>query len=439
MIKHLFIHRFRGIQQGRVDDLRRFNVFIGPNNSGKTAVLELLYLSATSGRPAQFVREDLMNAEDEERTRASALDATTSAHDLLGQAPLSCLRERHNKSPKWQKEGTTLTAQGSIYVKLGLPSWPDFLLAPPPPLPDKEEDDVFVEKDLSEIAMFTLPQPRWVDNTMMPPYLREQGLNPADGDWHYLWEDDWVYRWEQHSDIDKLAVWITEGQRPTPEHVIFFNFSALGAHFPASFANQAYQQIPDWEAKIAAQMAKVFPNLAGAFLDIREAKDNQTGYTGYVRFPGKPPLPVDQLGDGARYAFKLLTALVTLCESVSDQRPGMLLWEEPEVFMHAATLSRILEVVFDLVKNRPVQVGITTQSIEVLAWLANHLEPLSAEEADLFKAYHFSLEQGCLQTHPFAGKALSGWMEFFGDPRMLKEEAFLSPLFRWLAQSESLA
>lgn len=107
--------------------------------------------------------------------------------------------------------------------------------------------------------------------------------------------------------------------------------------------------------------------------------------------------------------------------------------------MHAATLSRILEVVFDLVRNKPIQVGITTQSIEVLAWMAKHLEPLSAEEANRFKAYHFYLEQGYLQTHPFAGKALGGWMEFFGDPRMLKEEELKSPLFKWSDQPESLA
>lgn len=439
MIKSLFIHRFRGIKQGRIDDLRRFNVFIGPNNSGKTAVLELLYMSATSGRPTQFFREDLMNAEDETRARASAFDATTSAHDLLGQAPLPCLRQRHNKNPKWKKEGTSLTSQGGIRVKLGLSSWPEFLLAAPPPTPDREDDAIFVNEDLAEIAMFTLPKPEQLDDTMMPPYLREQGLNPPDADWHYLWEDDWAYRWAQQSDIDKLAIWATQGQRPAPEHVIFFNFNTVVAHFSAPFANNAYHGIPGWEAKIAAQMAKVFPTLENASLDIKEARDGQPGYTGYVRFPGKTPLPVDQLGDGARHAFKLLTALVTLCERVSEERPGMLLWEEPEVFMHAATLSRILEVVFDLVRNKPIQVGITTQSIEVLAWMAKHLEPLSAEEANRFKAYHFYLEQGYLQTHPFAGKALGGWMEFFGDPRMLKEEELKSPLFKWSDQPESLA
>lgn len=255
MIKKLFIHRFRGIRQGRIDNLRRFNVFIGPNNSGKTAVLELLYLSATSGRPAQFVREDLMNAEDEARARVSALEATTSAPDLLGQAPLPCLRQRHNAKPEWKKSGTGLTRQGGIRVELDLPSWPGFLLAAPPPEPNQDEDKlIFKEKDCAEIALFTLPKPEYLDNTMVPPYLREQGLHPPDADWHYLWEDTWVYRWEQNSDIDKLAVWATQGQRPAPKHVISFNFNTIDAHLPAHFVKENYHRILDWWEKIAAQL-----------------------------------------------------------------------------------------------------------------------------------------------------------------------------------------
>ena len=55
MIERLVVHRFRGIREGVLQDLGKINVLIGPNNSGKTAILELLYLGSVSGRAAQLI------------------------------------------------------------------------------------------------------------------------------------------------------------------------------------------------------------------------------------------------------------------------------------------------------------------------------------------------------------------------------------------------
>ncbi len=124
MIERILIHRFCGIRQGDLKDLRKFNVFIGPNNSGKTAMLELLYLSATSGRPVQFIRDDLLPAE------TGVLRAATSVRtDLLGFEPLPYLRERHGKRGLWTDNPAVVTAEGGLEIDLR--RLPDADIAPP--------------------------------------------------------------------------------------------------------------------------------------------------------------------------------------------------------------------------------------------------------------------------------------------------------------------
>jgi len=43
MLRKVEIENFRGIKYCLVDDLRLVNVFIGPNNSGKSTLLDAVY------------------------------------------------------------------------------------------------------------------------------------------------------------------------------------------------------------------------------------------------------------------------------------------------------------------------------------------------------------------------------------------------------------
>jgi len=46
MLKKVSIRNFRGIQECELDELGTINLFIGPNNSGKSSILEALYVSS---------------------------------------------------------------------------------------------------------------------------------------------------------------------------------------------------------------------------------------------------------------------------------------------------------------------------------------------------------------------------------------------------------
>ena len=54
MIEKLVTHHFRGIKEGVLENFGKVNLLIGLNNSGKTSILETLYLVGLSGRPCEL-------------------------------------------------------------------------------------------------------------------------------------------------------------------------------------------------------------------------------------------------------------------------------------------------------------------------------------------------------------------------------------------------
>jgi predicted ATPase len=206
---------------------------------------------------------------------------------------------------------------------------------------------------------------------------------------------------------------------PDPARVMFYDTVAAGSHLTTSFAQWAYNTVPDWHEHIAERMAEIFPSLKEATIEVTDAPDNQHGRTGYVRFRGQTPLGIDQFGDGARHAFKLIAHLVALAATVDESHPGMMLWEEPEVFQNPATLGRLLDVVVDLLKDKPIQVFITTQSLEVIAHLTRMLQrDILPPEQTL--AFRLNLRDGVLKSAWGDIDTLTAWLEAGLDPRILE-------------------
>lgn len=51
MLEKILIDNFRGITQIEIDDLQRINLLVGKNNSGKTSILEAIFLLTGAGNP----------------------------------------------------------------------------------------------------------------------------------------------------------------------------------------------------------------------------------------------------------------------------------------------------------------------------------------------------------------------------------------------------
>jgi hypothetical protein len=85
--------------------------------------------------------------------------------------------------------------------------------------------------------------------------------------------------------------------------------------------------------------------------------------------------------------------------------------------MHPATLGRLLEEVINILDDKPIQVFISTQSLEVLAWMASSLEDKSSLLAN-FNTYSLKLQtSGILDSRLFRGKEVNEWLVDGFDPR----------------------
>lgn len=429
MIKRLVVHRFRGIRQGVLDDLGKINLLIGPNNSGKTAILEMLYLAGVAGRACEVLIPD---------ANPSAWRATTlNRRDFLQQEPMPRLRARHGEPKVWESSPAALTDEYTLSVELAhipITGHPlrEFTLAAPPE--EGGRKPVFGKRDITRISLFRLsPHAVEVPTLLMPHFFGEQGVTLEEFHWVYLWEDAWVYRWNKSEPFDYFAVWALEGKLPDAEHVLLFDFHTAEKPFEQRFAKRSYEKVRHWESQIAESLGNVFPELQGARVNLKPYKGTQ--WTGFVEFPEQEPIPIDHFGDGARHAFKVLASLTALKEYVSEEKPGLFLWEDPELFMHPATLGRLLERVIELTEDAPIQIFLTTQSLEVLAWFVGLIEKDHPLISDL-RIYHLNLEQeGNLRPKSFVGKGIASWFRLFGDPRFAsEEEEMASPLYSLLKE-----
>jgi len=420
MINEMLIHRFRGIRRGHLKDIGKINILVGPNNSGKTALLELLYLSGNCGEKCNLMGKD----ETLVPVRVSR------GADFVFHSPMERLWKRHGEKERWDTAPCKLTPDGSLECRLDFLEKSHFLREFRLIKPQSEtlEYGGFTEDDRRTLTFFSCDDtdapsgddeeetnPRaLLPEEMLPEFLKDALKEEEKAHIAFQWHKSLIF---QGNNGRGVSAWILKGRLPDPDRVFLFDFHTAHGHFFKEFFEFAYYKIPDWYEKIAHGMQQVFADMKDCRIEFVPSPRREGMMTGSVRLPGNMPLHIDSFGDGARHAFKVIAGLSALCETVNEEHPGgLFLWEDPELFMHPQALFNLMKVVTTFLRDKPMQLFITTQSMEVCAAMVSLLQNEKIREED-FRLFRLKLKNSTLISSKFLSESLLSWMQNEEDPR----------------------
>lgn len=412
MIESIHIRNFRGIQTGHLDRFRQFNLLVGPNNAGKSTLLEALYLAGTTSRDATL-SSTIRGTRNTEKT--VTYEVTVTAPDLLRHHPLSQVWSKHGFAGR--QPGLGRRREERIFVRVPDRDFPlsafELLTG----------GDGFVQGEeevtgLIGIEATDLNQEQGVEG-LVEEMMGPDVLPFTDQRLLFLWHSELTYNRKGS------AAWLVAGELPTAQRVFFFDVEGLQANLPLNFYQEMLGSVPGWSHRIARHFGAIFDIAKPFAVQFIPPRSGSPSMQGYIAPEDGLAMSIDTYGDGARSAFKVLTPLVALAELAREGERGLFLWEEPELFQNPQTLGRLLATVIEIVKGRPIQVFISTQSLEVIGHLANMVQEEQLEN-DALVAFRLDLTAGKLRSSRFEPRHLLAWLSDGLDPRVW--EPLLSPV-----------
>ncbi|MBL9044310.1 MAG: ATP-binding protein, partial [Myxococcales bacterium] len=416
---------FRGIRLGKVEGLTSLNVLIGPNNSGKTALLEAMYLGCAVGVRAAIGSRLV------ERNPIVQL----ASSDLLGDHPMARVWTKHLHPAQRAGLGQWIPPNPqigpikllSVSIRRAGAAKTSILLSPhdlADSWPEEFElQTAFLGADDAEKGKSWALPAQWLSSLLPPPEPPKRTV--------YFWDKPLTYR--SRGD----AAWYLTGKLPTAAHTFFYDAQKTLQHLPTEFYNRMLDAgVKGWQQKIAERVGRVLGIAEPFQIMFMPTGPQHEWMQGRIAPADSPSLSIDDFGDGARAAFKVLAPLIALSELVTDDEPGVFFWEEPELFQNPLTLGRLLTEVADLLQKKPLQVFLATHSMEVVAKLVGLVRTGQLPE-DKLRTLRTFLHQGEFSATPFSTEDLERLSNMGFDPRVPDGDAGSPLRFRLAPDPEA--
>lgn len=321
MISSIRINGFRGIKNCELKDLSEINIFMGRNNSGKSSILEALYLAS-----AAFKYEEPLGR-----------DANKIVY---------LLNRRCNRGFSWSRGRETLWYEYDdkkpieVEVRLGRGQTPKVLLI------DWHEHPIIATRWEKGGALLEKRHPSFFSKGIC---LKE---SMALGD---------------HTSVSIMPDFLSRVFAAE-----FRNFNEVrGFMEKMMFVDASLIHTMDkleralWSDLLKQRLDKLVANVLkqGYEVDVEDLTYVPYGdvYQLAVKLP-KTTIRADDLGDGARFSIVLLM-IASLLKSTA------LLIEEPENHQHPGGLAKSLDMLLTLTKTNQVQIFASTHSIEFVKLL----------------------------------------------------------------------
>lgn len=319
MIQTLRLENYRGFEQYELRGLSKVNLLVGPNNCGKTSVLEAVQLLVSRGDPRVLIesarrRGESSAGEDHRTGRAHPVDHHFHGHSL--------------------EPGVSLAVSaGDGYGRVRI---------------DVVEGEPDAPEDLFEM----------ISGSGRPLALVIRA-GEREGTVFALTEDgslDWRSR----------AMRILAHSRPNRPPVQFVTAESLPPGEMAGVWNQVIQH--GREAEVVGAMQLLQEDLRSIHFLAGEPTRSGGGPDGILLGfqPGARRVPIGSYGDGMRRLLALSLSLVRAAK-------GFLLIDEIDTGLHWTVMEEMWRLVVDAAVNSSVQVFATTHSLDCIVGLAAFL------------------------------------------------------------------
>lgn len=321
MLTSLEIRRFRAIKKCKIEGLSQINIFMGRNNSGKSSILEALYLAS-----AAFNSKEPLNRGNDK------------IHYLLNRRSERGLQwNTKEKDTLWNKYDITNPIEIEVCsgkqnkLKIELHDWH---LHP------------LIEVASSEIGN---------------EFYKRIGINP-DKIYHACLVDSAIF--SRRRRVKRVE----DNYLKEFEDIVIPDFPAAEQSFMKNVMlvdsdlrkNMEKVEKSIWNDLLKTRLDKLVTNVLrkGYGVDAEDLTYMPFGnrYQLAIKLP-KTTIRADDLGDGARSSM-VLVMVAALAKDTA------ILIEEPENHQHPGGLAKSMEMLLDLVKQNNIQLFISTHSIE---------------------------------------------------------------------------